>query len=217
MIENFFINNNFLSILIFLSLVAFSVLLSDFLKARKKGIELEVLRKIPHILIGVIFSLSPFFMNKNEIIFSATILFLGVWVGKYLPFFKTVFSIKRITYGMWLTPISLGIMSFLWLPDSISTFLFGISVLTFSDAFAALAGKILKGNKIPFLKKTFEGSAAFFLTTTLLLFILSPEIKFWNFLLVSGILTILEMILIFGLDNLFLPIIAAFLFNYLIV
>jgi hypothetical protein len=104
---------NILNIVLFLGLVAFSVIFSSFAKNKSRSRKKELFRKIPHILIGIIFSLGPIFMSRNEIILASLFLVLGILIGKYIPHFKVVFSIKRITYGMWLTPLSLGIMSFL--------------------------------------------------------------------------------------------------------
>jgi hypothetical protein len=78
MLQNFFSENNFLSIGILIILTIISLLISEFLHKKNKEISKEILRKIPHIIIGVIFSLAPIFMTKNEIIISAIILFFGI-------------------------------------------------------------------------------------------------------------------------------------------
>ena len=213
MLRNFFHQNNFWAILILILLVIFSLLLSDFLKVKNKNRE-EILRKIPHIIIGVIFSLAPIFMTRNEILISAVILFFGVWAGKYSPFFKSVFSIRRISYGMWMTPLSLGIMSWIWLPKNIIPFMVGMFILAFSDAFAALVGKLWAKKKIAWTEKTFLGSFSFFLSSFLILWFFSKDFSFWKISFISFVLTLFEIILIFGLDNLFLPIISSYLFHW---
>ncbi len=214
MLKSFFTENNFLAIIILILLVVFSLLLSEIIKKKKPGVETEILRKLPHILVGVLFSLAPIFMTSKEIIISAIILFFGVWIGKYSNLFKSVFSIKRISYGMWMTPLSLGIMSWIWLPKHMPEFLVGILILTFSDAFAAVFGKLFGEKKLPFFKKTFVGSGSFFITSFLILAFFSSDFSFWKIFLISFVLTFLELILIFGLDNLFLPIIASSLFYW---
>ncbi len=213
MVENFLNNANFFLIFSFLVLVAFSVLLSDVLKRKIKNIHEEILRKLPHILIGIVFIISPFFLSRLEIIFLSVILLLGVSAGKYLPIFKAVFSIKRVTFGMWLAPLSLGLMAFLWLPENISAFIFGMSVFAFSDSLAALFGRLYGKKKIPHFSKTFLGSAVFFITTFSIATMLAEKNNFLIFGAVAFLLTTIELILTFGLDNLLLPIAASYFFD----
>lgn len=89
-----------LEISIFTLIIILSLLLLELLKKSFCDINQEVLRKVPHILIGIIFCLIPFFMERNEIIIFSVILFLGVFLGKYSPFFNTIFYIDRKTYGI---------------------------------------------------------------------------------------------------------------------
>lgn len=100
MIERLFTQSDFFLIFSFLILIAFSVLLSDVLERMYKNTHEEILRKLPHILIGIIFTLTPFLLTQSEIILLSLILVFGILLGKYSPFFKTVFSVKRVTYGM---------------------------------------------------------------------------------------------------------------------
>ncbi len=207
---------NFEYIFIFLILVASAVLLSDFLKNKKNKIKNEILRKIPHILIGLIFVFSPYFLTQLEIIFSAGILILGILIAKYSPFFNSVFNPQRKSIGLWLTPLSLIIMAWLWLPENQLIFTFGILIFTLADAMAAILGKYFAKNYFPIFNKSWIGSGGFFLTTLIILFFLAPEIKILEFILISLFLTMAEFFLIYGLDNLFLPIIASFLFFLLL-
>ena len=214
MIKFFYLKYNFFIILIFIILVFLSLLISEIIQKKNRNIEKEILRKIPHILIGIIFSFSPFFMLKREIIFFSCLLFLGIFWAKFFSFFKTIFLIQRNSVGIWLTPITLISMTFIWLPNNIISFLVGILVLTFSDAFGAIFGKIFGKKKFLFSEKTFLGSGIFFLTTFFIFLFFSKKIFFWKIFSISFFLTFLELILIFGLDNLFLPIFASYLFYW---
>ncbi len=86
-------------------------------------------------------------------------------------------------------------------------------MLGFSDALASLVGS--RFGKHHFLiinnKKTFEGSTAFFFTTILILFFLG--IFGTLGVILSLLLTLFEAVLVFGLDNLVVPVIAALLFK----
>ena len=208
--------HSFFIILIFSVLIIFSILISNFLKNRIDNINEEILRKTPHILIGIIFSVTPFFMTKNEIIIFSIILFLGIFIKKYFSFFNSIFSIKRKSFGILFFPISLGILAFLWIPENLLAFIFGMLILTFSDSLAALFGKILGKKKIHKSEKTYLGTSIFFITTFFILLLTAKKINIENFIIISSILTFSEFILIYGFDNLFLPIIASYLFYFLI-
>jgi dolichol kinase len=216
MIEKLFIEVDFFTIFYFIIIVVFSVLISDFLERIYKNTHEEILRKLPHILIGITLTVSPLFLTKVDIIILSIILFLGVLVTKHTPFITSIFSIKRVTFGLFATPLALGIMAFLWLPENIISFVFGMLVLTFSDSLAALFGRFYGRVKIPYSSKTYIGSISFFITTFIITFFLSDKVNVPVFILIASILTGLEVLLIFGLDNLFLPIMASFLFYFLL-
>ena len=112
-VKKLFLENNFISIFTIIVLVILSLLISEIIKKKYPRLNNELFRKIPHILIGIIFTLSPLFLNQSEIIISSIILFFGIFISKFLSFFQSVFSVKRISIGMWLMPISLGILAYL--------------------------------------------------------------------------------------------------------
>ncbi|EFK96651.1 hypothetical protein LDC_1326 [sediment metagenome] len=58
----------------------------------------------------------------------------------------------------------------------------GMLILTFSDAFAAIFGRIYGKIRIPYSSKTILGSTAFFLSTIIILFIFSKENNFIHIL-----------------------------------
>ena len=95
MLKNFFLENNFISIFTIIILVIFSLLISEIIKKRYPKLNNELFRKIPHILIGMIFTLSPIFLNQSEIIISSIVLFCGIFISKFFSFFQSVFLIKR--------------------------------------------------------------------------------------------------------------------------
>ena len=206
---------DFWKIVLLIFFVVLSLFLVEFVKNNNKKKQ-EIIRKVPHMLIGVILAISPLYMTKKEILISALILFLGVWIGKYSPFFKNIFSIKRITYGMWITPISFSLLAFLWLPENINSFIFGMLILAFSDALASLIGVHWGKPKWFLMNKSWAGSFAFFLTTVFLFYIFPEKnITFQHNILASAFLTIIEIFSIFGLDNITVPFFASLLFSIL--
>jgi len=84
--------------------------------------------------------------------------------------------------------------------------IFGLAVVIVADAMAALVGRSIGGHRL-FRAKTWEGTAAFFLSTWLLgLAILN--INLGLLFVVSGIITLVEMFWRNGSDNLALPVIS---------
>jgi len=86
--------------------------------------------------------------------------------------------------------------------------------MTFSDAIASFVGISMGRHKIYILKnkKSIEGSLAFFISSVLICFFFYKNIDY-KILLIPLILTPTELLLIFGIDNLVLPILAAYLFT----
>jgi dolichol kinase len=207
---------NFFVIFVFIFFTVFSILISSLLEKKINKINKEVLRKVPHILICLLFSSTPFFMSTIEIYLLSVVLFLGVFVSKKMKVFKHIFTVDRKTFGLYLTPISLIIMAFIWLPYQKEAFVFGFFVLAFSDSLASLCGKVFAKKKVLNFKKTYLGSFVFFVTTFIIIILLSKKVDLKNFFAISFLLTFLEFILIYGLDNLFLPIAASYLFYFLL-
>ncbi len=86
--------------------------------------------------------------------------------------------------------------------------------MTLADAMAALVGipwgrhhiRVLKGTK------SIEGSVAFFLTSIVIWLFFYKDLNY-SALFVPLVLTVIELLLSLGLDNLILPIVAAYLFT----
>ncbi len=212
--EEFFKENNFLSILIFLLMVSVSLLLSEYIKSKNKNKKEEVFGKVPYILIGIIFSFMPTFLTAKEIIISAIILLVGGWLSKYFNIFKSVFSVKKVGVGVWMVPFSLGVLSWIWLPEYKLPFIVGMLVLTFSEVIAEIVEKYWPRKKIGFLKKTYLGSLSFFLSTFIVILIFSRNFEWWKFAWISFILTLVDLLFIFGLNNIFVPVATSYLFYW---
>jgi dolichol kinase len=112
-------------------------------------------------------------------------------------------------------PLSLVFMSLIWLPKDFTFFIFGMLVLTISDAVAALVGKLWAKKKILSSEKTYLGSFAFLISTIILLLVIIGFNNLNLIILISIILTLLEFILIYGIDNIFLPIVASYLLYFI--
>ncbi len=133
-------------------------------------------------------------------------------------FLKIINKVNRISWGEIFYPLGVMLSAIFFLPDRILAFQFGILVLGLSDALANIFGGLFGTYKVKIFNgiKSLEGSAVFFIVTLLLIIVLQGFAGYYfsiPFLFVAMILTSVEFALFFGLDNLFLPILASYLFT----
>jgi len=242
-ISIFFTDVDFRLILILMSLIFIILLFIEIISKKNfkikkyiKNNELksELYRKAPHVLIGIVFLRALFILSYKEMILFSFFVFLASIFNNYLNFFSAIKKIKRFSLGIYLFPLSVMLMTLLFFNQKI-VFLFGLSILIFSDAIAAILGKSF-GKKRFFDKKTiigiknqktYIGTLSFFIMTLIFflffkyidgeLFFKLNSLKQIIFVLLNGVLisfllSFLELFLFFGFDNLFLPIIASYLF-----
>ena len=93
--------------------------------------------------------------------------------------------------------------------------------MTFGDGLAGLIGKNFQSKSWYFLKqkKSFFGTMTMFIVSLIIVFGLSYFQQYslnLNIVTIAFISTILEQFSIFGIDNLIVPIAAAFCFNFFI-
>lgn len=210
---------DFTAIFIFLFLISLCLLPSEVLKKttyfeNKK----EFLRKLSHFFISFVFILTTFFLTNLEIYFFALFLLLAVLIAKNLKLFSSIFKTKRKTFGIIFFPVSLTISTFVFLPQSQNAFIFGMAILAISDSLAAVLGKNL-GKKEIIKNKTYVGSFAFFISTFLITIFFLPNLSFiliLKSLFIAFFVTVVEVVLKYGLDNIFIPLFSGLLFVLLI-
>lgn len=211
------------------SVLIFSVLFIIFFigKIIYKRFDVELSRKFVHIF-SSLFALSFPFIISNHL----TLLFLSIFFSIFIFIFKfyknkdsllkSVVDIDRKTIGEILFPMSIYLV-FIFSKEYYF-YLISLLVLALSDALAAIIGKKYGKIKIPIEQdfKTLEGSLIFFIMTFLSIKI--PLILFSNFHLLNIILisfiiailiTMLELISIYGTDNIFIPLGVLFLLQRL--
>ena len=90
-----------------------------------------------------------------------------------------------------------------------NTAIIGLLVLSIADSAAAIIG--IKFGKTRFLSKSLEGSAAFFITASIIVFTISPAAFYINFIAVSTA-TVVELFATPRInDNLLIPMVIAFI------
>lgn len=198
-----------------LSLLCIFVLLliSEYLW-RSGKVQVEVSRKIIHMGTGALIAFWPFFLSWTAIQLASLALLIVVLISSKINLFKSIHSVDRITKGEILYPIGIGLCALLepapWI------FTAAILHLAFADGMAAIVGvKYGKKTRYSLLShgKSLAGSLAFFAVSLLIfvsamMFISHPttfELFAW-FLGASLVLTLLENISWYGLDDITIPI-----------
>jgi len=186
--------------------------------ARIKKIDRELIRKGAHLSNGVVALFAPYFLSRVSVIllgllFALTLLYVHIY--KYSAVMR---STERHRYGVVLFPIGIALVAFAFLPAHMAAYQFGVIVLTLADPIAYVIGtkyghfRFSLGN----IKKTAEGSLAFFLITLLVSILFIPyahDTAIITAISISLLVTLIEMVAPYGTDNIFIPLSAALLFT----
>ena len=209
---------NFIFILIYIFIIFFISIIYKRFNPNNK----EALRKIIHIGIGPLIPLAKFLdVNQTSALCFTGIVSLLTFINYQSKLFPTIEDVDRKSYGTLFYCLSLFILIYLyWNKDPTSLFA-GFFIMTFGDGFAGLIGKNFQSKSWFFLnqKKSLFGTMTMFITSLIVIFGLSYFQKYSlniNMFFIAFISTVIEQFSIFGLDNFFVPISAAFFFNYFI-
>ena len=208
----------FVFIVIYIFIIFFISLLYKKFNPNNK----ETLRKIIHIGIGPLIPFAKFLdIDQISALYFTGLISLLTFINYQLKLLPTIEDIDRKSYGTSFYCLSLFILIYLyWNRDPTSLFA-GFFIMTFGDGFAGLIGKNFKSKSWIFLKqkKSFFGTMTMFFTSLTVIFSLSYFQKYnfnVNFFTIALISTVLEQVSLFGIDNLIVPISAAFCFNFFI-
>lgn len=195
-------------LLIFLTLVFAQVL-----KKRKK-FSSELLRKLTHIITGIIIAFTPLFLSWSSIVLLSGAFFLTVLVSLKLNIFSSIHGVGRKTYGEILYPISIGLLA-VFQPDY-WVFMVAVLHLALADALAAIFGtkygtnnqyKIFGGVKSLLGSCVFLVVSFFIVGASKLLFADGMTVPTLQLLLLLPVLvTIIEGLSSYGLDNFTVPV-----------
>jgi len=177
-------------------------------------------RKIIHILSAVIIFFFPYIFSLNQIIFISLLFALIFSVARFFNFLPIINRVRRVSWGEVFYPLGIMLVAIFFLPENIRAFQFGVLVLGFSDSLANIFGDLFGIHRIKLLggAKSLEGSLIFLISTLFLIFLFRSNVDFYNidlYLIIALLLTLVEFSLFFGLDNLVLPSLAAYLFSLL--
>jgi len=153
---------------------------------------------------------------------------IGAYASKYFAYTKKMFApclnVQRLTFGAPLFGLSFFIM-YILSADNKTLYLICCSILTFADTAAALVGTRFPVGQFKVLQshKSISGCIAFFLTSSICILIPLVSLGHFNIstdvnisVYLASIITCIEAIAVFGLDNLFIPISAFYLLQGLV-
>lgn len=198
-----------------LSLLAiFLLLVTTELLWRTKKLNAEISRKIVHMGTGVMIAFWPLYLPWTLIQIIAGLLLVVVLVSYKFHIFKSIHSVKRLTKGEILYPIGIGICALL--EPAPWVFTAAILHLAFADGLAAIIGVHYgKRTRYHLLShgKSLVGSLTFFIVSFFIfvsasLFISDhtlPQLYGW-FLWAALMLTFIENISWYGLDDITVPV-----------
>ncbi len=199
--------------------IAFFIILSSILLVlvevlkRKSVISNDLSRRLAHIWAGAINIVAPLFVSHVAIII-VNVLFAGLLlVGRNTDYFSSIQTTHRKTYGDVYFPLGIIVAAVVLLPDNVTAFQYGVAIMGISDALAGFVGERWGRKAVSIFNnpKTLLGALVFYVSSLVITFILVPQFLPVVFIL-PLILTIVEFFLVFGLDNLILPIVAGLLF-----
>jgi phytol kinase len=182
------------------------------LSKRAFSLSTNLTRKIAHIGGSLIACATPIFLSK-EIIVSLCLLFaILIFLSRSTKYLSSIHAVDRKTYGDVFLPLGEALAAMVFLPHNVAAFQFGVLVMGISDAMAGIVGERYGTHPLHFFRsnKTLEGAATFFVCTLFISLFFSSRLSGLLFP-VALLLTLLELGLIYGLDNLVLPISAGFL------
>ena len=204
-----------LALILFIVLILFFIILIEIV-SRKYSIPSSVSRKLSHIGGALAVAVMPIFLSRNEVIIVGIFFVILLFSTRRTNIFSSIHSVERLTFGEIFLPLGVILCAVLFLPDKRLAFQFGILIMGISDALASLIGERFGKHIIKVLghKKSVEGSVAFFVSALIITFFFIYKLDY-RILFIQIILTIVELLSVAGLDNFILPVIGAYLIQFL--
>lgn len=200
---------------IVLSLAAiFFLLVGNELWRKRRASHSEHHRKLIHIGVGTFVAFWPLYMSWNVIRLISIAFLVGVLISRSLKIFASIHEVERFSLGEVCFALAVGTLTFITKADWI--YIACLLQMSLADGMAAIVGLHWgKHNsyRVFTAKKSIAGTTAFFVTSLTIFLIAkfasAAVVPIWVLLVASLIATLVENIALYGLDDLFLPVIAA--------
>ncbi len=189
---------------------------------RVVGFSTLVTRKFAHCIAGLVAAFLPFVVDREAAIICGIVGSIAMAILVYRGDLRALGSSAHVDYGSILFPVALTFCALVyWTNDSYHAYQYGVIMLAIPDALAGYVGRVVsEKRKRQLLAKSVIGSGTFFITSTLLTFIL---LTVWHYdgsivivsLLFASVVTAVEAVTRYGFDNLTVPVIAGALILFL--
>lgn len=167
-------------------------------------------------MVGSFVAFWPLYMSWSVIRIIALAFLIGVALSKAFNLFSSLHGVERFSIGEVSFALAVGLLTFLTKSDWI--YAAALLQMGLADGLAGLLGVHLGKNnryKVFGHSKSIAGTTTFLITSLAILFVgnaLGHGMISWYFLVtISLVATLVENVAVWGLDNLFLPIITALL------
>jgi phytol kinase len=203
------------------SVVVFVVLCLSEFGWRRGYMTSEVGRKFVHVTVGSFVAFWPFFLSWNQIRLLSLGFLLVVGISKFLNIFSAIHSVQRPTYGEFCFALVVGLLTFM--THSKAIYAASLLQMSVADGMAAIIGVEygLKQQRYRYHvfghTKTWLGSAAFFLISCAILTgyaVDTMHLVWYGVIVLAATTTLVENIGLFGLDNLFAPLLVALVLTH---
>lgn len=187
---------------------------------RRKSGHKEHYRKTVHMLVGVLVSLWPYYLTWNEIRLISLAFLAVVAVSKLLNIFASIHEVERFSIGEISFALAVGLITYVTKTNWIYTA--ALLQMSLADGVAAIVG-VHYGHKNSYkvfgAKKSIAGTLAFFVTSIAILLIIDylakANLSLILMLGVSLLVTMVENVAVYGLDNLLIPLVTALILTKL--
>ncbi|HVC36165.1 MAG TPA: hypothetical protein VNE40_01815 [Candidatus Dormibacteraeota bacterium] len=196
-------------------LVVFILLCLNEIWWRTKRPKNELSRKFIHLTVGSFVAFWPFFLTWNEIRWLSLIFLIAVAISRYFRLFKAIHSVARPTWGEIFFAAAVGLLTLVTHDRGI--YLVAILEMSLADGLAAVIGTQLgKTNRYKVFghTKSLAGSVTFMAISYIILLTYSVTgagLGIVTCLVIAFLATSIENVAVLGLDNLFVPLVVAFM------
>ena len=162
--------NEWIAFLVFFIIITFFIGLAEIARKVLK-LSPEFSRKFVHVMVGILVSLAPFFLQSSTPVILLGVIFTILnYVALKKDSLKGMHPTERVSFGTVYFPIAFTLLVIMFWDRNIVLFIVAMLILAFSDTAATVIGERIN-SKHKFIlwydKKSWPGSIAFFLMTLL--------------------------------------------------
>lgn len=203
----------FAPVLMVVGFVGVIVIISHYAFRHNKYL-FEVSRKSVHVASGIAFAVGSYSMTREQMLLACAAMGAGLVASSALRLPLAMERVPRVTIGAAAFPLGLAVATVLFYGNP-EAFRFAVLSLGVCDAVAALAGTYLPlgGFNVMGQRKSISGMIGCFMAALVLAFSFGLD-PFSTVALALGVMLV-EATFVFGLDNLFVPVVAGILFSAL--